>query len=151
MIKAITFTIIAIAILAGAYSWSSTTNFGETFKISPPMEEEKSSLLKEDLVLGGGAEAKIGDTVSVHYTGTFENGKKFDSSYDRGEPFEFTIGAREVIEGWDEGIPGMKVGGKRRLVIPPELGYGEGGSPPTIPPNAILTFEVELVSIKGKF
>lgn len=85
----------------------------------------------------------------VNYTGWLsEDGTKFDSSLDRGTPFEFPLGAGQVIAGWDEGVATMKVGGKRRLIIPPELGYGEGGSPPTIPPNAELTFDIELLEIK---
>lgn len=91
--------------------------------------------------------AKAGDRISVHYTGTLENGTKFDSSLDRGVPFEFTLGARQVIKGWDQGLLGMKVGDKKRLVLPPELAYGENGYPPAIPPNATLIFDVEIVSI----
>jgi FKBP-type peptidyl-prolyl cis-trans isomerase len=150
MTKGIAFSVIALIILGGAYAWSTTANFSELFNVRESLEQEKSNLMTEDLVLGTGAEAKTGDTVSVHYTGTLADGKKFDSSHDRGEPFEFTVGAGEVIEGWEKGITGMKVGGKRRLVIPPEMAYGETGSPPIIPPNATLTFEVELVSVKGK-
>ena len=102
----------------------------------------------EDLVVGAGREAKAGDTVHVQYTGTLTNGRKFDSSYDHGgEPFKFSIGKGEVIKGWDQGVAGMKVGGKRRLRIPSDLGYGDKGSPPNIPPYAALVFEVELVSI----
>ena len=101
-----------------------------------------------DTAVGKGREAKNGDTVRVQYTGTLLNGTKFDSSYDHGgEPFKFTIGKGEVIKGWDDGVPGMKVGGKRRLRIPASLGYGASGSPPTIPPNAGLVFDIELVSI----
>ena len=94
------------------------------------------------------ASAKKGDKVSVHYTGTLESGKKFDSSLDRGKPIDFTLGNRDVIAGWDEGIAGMKVGGKRKLIIPAKLAYGEDGRPPVIPPNATLIFEVELVDVK---
>jgi len=103
----------------------------------------------KDLVLGTGIEATSGKVVSVHYTGTLTNGTKFDSSKDRGTPFEFTLGAGEVIQGWDLGVAGMKVGGKRMLTIPPELGYGQGGAGGgVIPPNATLIFEVELLDVK---
>ena len=102
----------------------------------------------QDLLVGDGAEAKAGDTVSVHYTGWLENGTKFDSSLDRNQPFEFTLGAGEVIKGWDEGVAGMKVGGKRKLIIPPALGYGSTGAGGVIPPDATLIFEVELLEIK---
>lgn len=104
-------------------------------------------LVKEDLVVGKGQEAKTGDTVKVHYTGTLLSGKKFDSSLDRDEPFEFKIGAGSVIKGWDEGVVGMKVGGKRKLTIPADKAYGKAGRPPTIPPNSPLVFEIELLGI----
>lgn len=104
-------------------------------------------LKKEVLVEGSGPEAKVGDTVEVHYTGTLENGSKFDSSLDRGKPFSFPLGSGMVIKGWDGGVAGMKVGEKVRLTIPPELGYGPMGYPPVIPPNATLIFEVELLSV----
>lgn len=110
----------------------------------------QSGLKYEDIVVGTGPAAKAGDTVSVHYTGTLEDGTKFDSSVDRGTPFEFTLGQGKVIAGWDEGIQGMQVGGKRKLTIPPALGYGAGGYPPVIPANATLIFDVELLSINGK-
>lgn len=102
----------------------------------------------EDLKVGRGVEVKSGDKVIMHYKGTLLNGKKFDSSYDKGRPFETQIGTGQVIRGWDEGIPGMKAGGKRRLTIPAHLAYGERGFPPVIPPNSTLIFEVELISIK---
>jgi FKBP-type peptidyl-prolyl cis-trans isomerase FkpA len=102
----------------------------------------------EDVVAGSGRQANTGDTVHVQYTGTLTNGKKFDSSYDHGgDPFKFTLGKGEVIKGWDQGVVGMKVGGKRRLRIPSDLGYGEKGSPPNIPAGAGLVFDVELVSV----
>jgi FKBP-type peptidyl-prolyl cis-trans isomerase FkpA len=102
----------------------------------------------EDLKEGDGAEAKKGDHVVVHYTGWLTDGKKFDSSVDRGTPFDFKLGAGKVIKGWDEGVAGMKIGGKRKLTIPPELGYGARGAGDDIPPNATLIFEVELLKIK---
>jgi FKBP-type peptidyl-prolyl cis-trans isomerase len=102
----------------------------------------------DDLLPGTGAEATEGKTVSVHYTGTLTNGDKFDSSLDRGNPFQFTLGAGRVIKGWDQGVQGMKVGGKRKLTIPPELGYGARGYPPVIPANATLVFEIELLAVK---
>ena len=97
-------------------------------------------LQSEDLQIGDGPEAVTGKGVSVHYTGTLTNGSKFDSSLDRGQPFDFTLGAGQVIRGWDEGVVGMKVGGKRKLTIPPHLGYGRRGAGGTIPPNATLVF-----------
>jgi FKBP-type peptidyl-prolyl cis-trans isomerase len=102
----------------------------------------------ETLTPGTGDEAKIGDTLSVHYTGTLTDRKKFDSSRDRGEPFEVTLGQRRVIAGWEMGLKGMKVGEKRRLTIPPDLGYGAKGAGGVIPPNATLIFEVELLAIR---
>ena len=107
-----------------------------------------SGLKYVDLVEGTGASPQIGQTVSVNYLGTLENGTKFDSSYDRNTPFQFILGSGSVIKGWDEGIKSMKVGGKRKLIIPSELGYGTRGSPPKIPPNSTLLFEVELLDVK---
>jgi peptidylprolyl isomerase len=101
-----------------------------------------------DIEVGTGDSPQSGQTVEVHYTGWLADGTKFDSSLDRGEPFSFVIGAGRVIAGWDEGVASMKVGGKRRLIIPPELGYGEQGYPPIIPANAELTFDVEMLAIK---
>jgi FKBP-type peptidyl-prolyl cis-trans isomerase FkpA len=113
-----------------------------------PLPPGPTKLEVEDRSVGKGREAKTGDTVHVQYTGTLTNGVKFDSSYDHGgDPFKFTLGKGEVIKGWDQGVVGMKVGGKRRLRIPADLGYGAKGSPPSIPGNAGLVFEVELVSV----
>lgn len=103
-------------------------------------------LVITDSIVGTGEEVKSGDTVVIHYLGTLENGKKFDSSYDRGEPFITEIGIGRVIKGWDEGVPGMKVGGKRKLVIPPDMAYGDRDLG-EIPPNSVLLFDVELVGI----
>ncbi len=110
-------------------------------------KKQMDALQKQDTLVGTGKEAKSGDTVSVQYLGTLMDGTKFDSSYDRGTPFEFTLGAHQVIPGWELGIVGMKVGGKRLLTIPPELAYGASGYGP-IPANATLKFTVELVGIK---
>ena len=107
-----------------------------------------SGLKYEDLKVGTGAEAKAGQTVSVHYTGWLTDGKKFDSSVDRRQPFEFPLGMGRVIKGWDEGVQGMKVGGKRKLTIPPGLGYGARGAGGAIPPNATLIFDVELLGVR---
>jgi FKBP-type peptidyl-prolyl cis-trans isomerase len=101
----------------------------------------------ETLKDGTGAEAVSGKRVSVHYVGTLTNGSKFDSSRDHGEPFSFRLGKGEVIKGWDQGVAGMKVGGIRKLTIPPELAYGDRGYPPVIPPKATLVFEVELLAV----
>jgi peptidylprolyl isomerase len=121
-------------------------------KAEVPLQDapSKSGLKYADLVVGGGPEAKVGDTVSIQYVGWLQSGIKFDSSYDRSppKPLEFKVGSGEMIKGMEEGISGMKVGGKRRLVLPPELAYGERGQPPRIPPFAELTFEVELVGVK---
>lgn len=105
-------------------------------------------LQQEDIVVGQGAEATPKKRVFVHYTGTLTNGSKFDSSRDRNEPFDFVLGAGQVIKGWDQGVAGMKVGGERRLVIPPELGYGSRGAGGVIPGGATLVFDVELVAIR---
>ncbi|HEU4442018.1 MAG TPA: FKBP-type peptidyl-prolyl cis-trans isomerase [Burkholderiales bacterium] len=104
-------------------------------------------LISEDLVVGTGAAAASGQKVTVHYTGWLTNGTKFDSSKDRGDPFVFPLGKGQVIKGWDQGVQGMKVGGKRKLTIPPEMGYGSRGAGGVIPPNATLIFEVELLGV----
>ncbi len=107
-----------------------------------------SELISEDTVIGTGATATKGNMVKVHYTGMFPDGRIFDSSLPRGEAFSFPLGAGHVIKGWDEGVAGMKVGGKRKLTIPPHLGYGARGAGGVIPPNATLVFEVELLGVE---
>lgn len=126
-----------------------------TKKAGKQTMSEKSSFIKTDTVVGEGATAESGQNVSVHYTGWVfdekaddKRGTKFDSSVDRGSPFDFPLGAGRVIKGWDEGVVGMKIGGKRTLTIPPEMGYGAAGAGGVIPPNATLIFDVELLSIK---
>lgn len=111
------------------------------------MSTQPSGLEITDTKVGDGAEAVAGKTIEVHYVGTFPDGRKFDSSRDRGRPFSFTLGAGQVIQGWDQGFAGMKVGGIRKLVIPPEMGYGSRGAGGAIPPNAVLHFEVELLKV----
>ena len=113
-----------------------------------PVVEIASGLKYIDAKTGTGAEAKAGQTVSVHYTGWLVNGTKFDSSVDRGQPFQFPLGGGRVIKGWDEGVAGMKVGGVRKLIIPSELGYGSRGAGGVIPPNATLIFEVQLLGVQ---
>jgi FKBP-type peptidyl-prolyl cis-trans isomerase FkpA len=112
-----------------------------------PATTTASGLTIEDLVMGDGDAAASGQKVSVHYTGWLTDGKKFDSSKDRGDPFVFPLGRGQVIKGWDEGVQGMKVGGKRKLTIPSALAYGSRGAGGVIPPNATLVFEVELLSV----
>lgn len=119
-----------------------TTPSGDANTVTTP-----SGLKYIELVEGTGASPKSGQTVVVHYTGTLENGTKFDSSRDRNDPFKFKIGAGQVIKGWDEGLSTMKVGGRRQLIIPPDLGYGARGAGGVIPPNATLIFDVELLKI----
>ncbi len=117
------------------------------FKGNGKVVKTASGLKYEDMTVGTDKEAKPGTRASVHYTGTLENGTKFDSSRDRGEVFAFTIGASEVIKGWDEGVAGMKVGGRRKLTIPSSIGYGAKGAGGVIPPNATLIFDVELMDV----
>lgn len=116
-------------------------------KVTVPSGSPPKQLVVKDLKQGSGAAAKSGDEITVQYVGVnYKSGKEFDASWDRGEPFTFFLGAGEVIPGWDQGIEGMKVGGRRELIIPPELGYGSTGSPPAIPPNETLVFVVDLLA-----
>ena len=126
-----------------------TTDLKKKPTIAQPSGDPPSKLVKEDVVKGKGTTAKSGDNVTVQYVGVnFSNGAEFDASWNRGEPFTFTLGAGQVIPGWDEGVAGMKEGGRRKLVIPPDMGYGETGSPPTIPPNETLVFVVDLDKVE---
>jgi len=116
---------------------------------SSPTSPSDSSLVIEDLIVGTGVAASAGDTLTVQYIGTLLDGSKFDSSYDHGVPFTFRLGAGQVIAGWDQGLLGMRIGGKRRLTIPPSLGYGSQAAGP-IPPNSTLRFDIDLLAIAGK-
>lgn len=118
-------------------------------KVEKPSGPPPKELKEIELVEGEGAEAKAGDEVTVQYVGVnYKTGKEFDASWNRGEPFPFTLGSSSVIPGWEQGVEGMKVGGRRELIIPPELGYGEAGAPPAIPPNETLVFVVDLVEVE---
>jgi FKBP-type peptidyl-prolyl cis-trans isomerase FkpA len=128
---------------------AATANFSASLGVdTTALTRTPSGLRYQDLTTGEGKEATAGKAVTVHYTGWLPNGEKFDSSRDRNEPFAFTVGAGQVIAGWDEGVAGMKVGGRRKLVVPPDLGYGTAGAPPDIPPGAILVFDVELLDVR---
>jgi len=151
------FVVLAAAII-GFGSWY-VSNSGGTSLSSADVSQQANGtqtssqsmgdLKIADLTVGTGTEAKIGDTVTVNYVGTLDDGTKFDSSYDRKQPFSFLLGAGQVIKGWDMGVLGMKVGGKRELTIPPDLGYGSQGAGSVIPPNATLHFTVELLSVSS--
>jgi FKBP-type peptidyl-prolyl cis-trans isomerase FkpA len=135
--------------LAGFAVFAATAVFAQgPTKVTGDGTKTPDGLQYWDIKTGTGDTAKAGETVTVHYTGWLTNGKKFDSSVDRNEPFKFQLGAGQVIKGWDEGVAGMKVGGKRQLRIPPELGYGARGAGGVIPPNATVIFDVELLGVK---
>lgn len=154
-INIIIFVVLAVVVIgAGVWYSGKVSKESQTAIMVQGTAAEQAQLqimqnLKiEDVVAGTGAEAKNGDTVTVNYTGTLDDGTKFDSSLDPGRtPFSFPLGASQVIKGWDLGVLGMKVGGKRILTIPPELGYGTAGAGSVIPPNATLHFTVELLSV----
>lgn len=139
---------IVLVIIVGIAIWANSNKPSSNNKQTEAALTNTTNDLKiEDLKVGDGTEAKIGSTISVNYLGTLTDGTKFDSSYDRSQPFEFTLGQGQVIQGWDQGIAGMKVGGKRRLTIPPSLAYGDQATGP-IPANSTLIFEVELLEVK---
>lgn len=151
-------SLLTLSIVAGAFAWVALRPVAqpppheeyvqvETLA-EPPLPPPSKGLVIEDLRPGTGALARSGAELRVHYTGTLKDGTVFDSSYDRHQPFSFTLGRGTVIKGWEQGFSGMRVGGKRRLTIPAELGYGTRGAPPKIPANAQLVFEVELLGVK---
>ncbi|NTW28670.1 MAG: FKBP-type peptidyl-prolyl cis-trans isomerase [Coriobacteriia bacterium] len=139
--------IVAVGGCSGAPSSAQKSQTQADVSASSEATPQATSLIVVDEAVGSGAVAKNGDKVTVNYTGWLTNGTKFDSSYSRNEPFSFTLGAGQVIAGWDQGVSGMKVGGKRKLTIPPSLGYGARGAGGVIPSNATLIFEVELLKI----
>ena len=148
-------TIVAGAMLIAFFAGGCTADSQTSSQESAAMNEKVTELKKIDQTVGSGREAEAGFNVTVHYTGWLYDhskadghGQKFDSSVDRGEPFIFFLGGQQVIQGWDEGVVGMKVGGKRTLIIPPEMGYGAYGAGGVIPPNATLIFDVELLGVK---
>jgi len=130
-----------------SYPEQCRTPDGRNF-INTQQTNMSADLQVQDLKVGDGAEAKEGNQVTVNYTGKLEDGTKFDSSFDRNQPFSFRLGAGQAIEGWEKGILGMKKGGERKLIIPPQMAYGQAGIPNVIPPNATLIFEVELLEVK---
>ena len=126
-----------------------SADLGKKPTVTVPKGAPPKQLEAKELVEGSGAEAKSGDEVTVQYVGVgYESGEQFDASWDRGEPFSFTLGAGEVIPGWDQGVEGMKVNGRRELIIPPELAYGAAGAPPAIGPNETLVFVIDLLAVK---
>jgi FKBP-type peptidyl-prolyl cis-trans isomerase len=149
MARYVSWLMVGVVVLGGACSKRVAEPGGSDFKPAEaaPVDPGPAKLEIFDDVVGTGATATPGDTVRVHYTGTLMNGITFDSSRDRGKPFDFKLGSGGVIKGWDDGVVGMKVGGRRRLVIPQALAYGDEGSPPTIPPKAGLKFDIELLDV----
>lgn len=144
-------TIVSLAILSSlilVYSIMANPTGTDATVVTPTVQGATDSFSMTTIKEGTGEGAKAGQTVTVHYTGTLTDGTKFDSSVDRGRPFSFVLGAGEVIQGWDKGVLGMKVGEKRKLVIPSTLGYGSTGAGGVIPPNATLLFDVEMISFK---
>ncbi len=144
---------VIVVLVTGGDDNSSSSTFDPNSitkpKVEVPSGAPPKTLQTKDITVGDGAEAQAGDTLTMQYVGVlYDNGKEFDSSWSAGQPFTFQLGAGSVIPGWDQGIVGMKVGGRRQLIIPPDLGYGAQGSPPTIPPNATLVFVVDLLDVQ---
>lgn len=148
---------VAIMAAAAAGGWYLMRNYAASQQPEPPAQAatkqettqvQPGKIQSTDETVGSGAEATAGKKVSVNYVGTLTNGTKFDSSYDRNQPFSFTLGSGQVIKGWDDGVVGMKVGGKRKLVIPADLAYGDSSPSAAIPPNSTLVFEIELLGVE---
>ena len=148
---ALVVVVVVILVARGGGSGGETTSVadvGSKPTVQVPSGPAPDHLVVRDLKTGDGAEAKSGDQVSVQYVGVlYDGGKQFDSSWDRGQPFSFQLGSGQVIPGWDQGVAGMKVGGRRELIVPPDLGYGKQGQPPTIPGDATLVFVIDLLSV----
>jgi len=140
--------LVTIFTLAGSLAFAQKSDTSKPTMVKGAPTKTADGLEYWDIKVGSGETAMAGHTVSVHYTGWLTDGKKFDSSVDRGQPFKFNLGAGQVIKGWDEGVAGMKIGGKRQLRIPPDLGYGARGAGGVIPPNATLIFDVELLGVQ---
>lgn len=141
--------VIVVVAVGGGDDDGSASEPGSKPEVEVPDGPPPNELVVDEIEVGDGDEAKAGDRVTVHYVGVdFATGEQFDASWDRGEPFEFQLGSGEVIPGWDQGVEGMKVGGRRRLVIPPQLAYGAQGQPPAIQPNATLVFVIDLLAVE---
>lgn len=151
LISGIGIVVLAVILIFGGSNTSENASIAkpQTASVGTNLSETNGGLKIEDLVLGTGREAEYGTAVTVHYTGWLTDGTKFDSSLDRGTPFHFPLGFGQVIQGWDQGVKGMKVGGKRKLTIPPSLGYGNQ-TVASIPANSTLVFEVELLKVEGE-
>lgn len=145
------FIFVILALFVAIMVWfviQKTREVNKATEVPAPTATPNNGLVIQDIVVGSGKTAENGDTLSTHYVGKLENGTVFDESYGRGQPLQFVLGSGQLIRGWELGLVGMKEGGKRQLVIPSELGYGERGAGGVIPPNATLLFEIELVSVQ---
>jgi len=150
ILLAVVVAVVLIARSGGSDTGTISSDLNEKPTIEVPSGPAPSELVTKDIVTGDGATAEQGDTVKVQYVGVdYATGKQFDASWDNGKPFSFQLGSGQVIPGWDQGVEGMKVGGRRELIVPPDLAYGAQGSPPTIGPNATLVFVVDLLDVKS--